>query len=92
MDLARDMGTGCTRVGRRSVRRPSQKGDSDFYGVGGNVLKAPDAIKAASVLFVLLGGGTGEKWTVVRRQFSGDKLTGSSQQDFLVRPGAGAFQ
>jgi hypothetical protein len=70
----------------------SQKGESDFYGVGGSLLRTPEAIKNASVLFILSGGGTGEKWTLYRRQFSGDRLTGSSQRDFLVRPGATSFQ
>jgi hypothetical protein len=70
----------------------SLKGDFDLYGVGGGLLKTPDQVKAASVLFILSGGGTGEKWTLYRHAFSGDKSAGTTQQDFLERPGAKAYQ
>jgi hypothetical protein len=70
----------------------SLKGDFDLYGAGGALLKTPEAVKAASLLFILSGGGTGEKWTLYRHAFNGDKSAGTTQQDFLARPGAKAFQ
>jgi hypothetical protein len=70
----------------------ARKGDFDFYGVGGAMLKTPADIKNASILFILSGGGTGQKWTLYRFQFSGDRATGNTQQDFLLRPGVSAYQ
>ncbi len=70
----------------------SLKGDFDLYGVGGGLLKTPDALKAASVMFILSGGGSGQKWTLYRHAFSGDKSTGTTQQDFIEHPGAKAFK
>ena len=70
----------------------SLKGDFDLYGVGGGLLKTPESVKAASVLFILSGGGTGQKWTVYRHAFNGDNSAGTTQQDYLDHPGAKAFQ
>jgi hypothetical protein len=70
----------------------SLKGDFDLYGAGGALLKTPESVKAASLLFILSGGGTGEKWTLYRHAFNGDRSAGTTQQDFLARPGAKAFQ
>jgi hypothetical protein len=70
----------------------SLKGDFDLYGVGGALLKTPESVKAASLLFILSGGGTGEKWTLYRHAFNGDKSASTTQQDFIARPGAKAFQ
>jgi hypothetical protein len=67
-----------------------KQNDSDFYGVGGNVLKTPEDLKKASVVFIL-NGGAGTKYTLWRRQFNGDKLVGTSSADYLKKPPASAY-
>lgn len=68
-----------------------EKGMSDFFGVGGNLLKTPEDVKKASVIFTLVGGGD-TKWTLHRNQFNGDKAAGTSSQDFISKPGGAAYK
>nr|HEX4318663.1 hypothetical protein [Kofleriaceae bacterium] len=70
----------------------SLKGDFDLYGVGAVLLKTPESVKAASLLFILSGGGSGAKWTLYRHAFDGDKSAGTTQRDFVDRPDAKAYQ
>ncbi len=66
------------------------KNDYDFYGVAGTILK-PAQVKAAKVMF-LITGDADHVWELHRYVFMGDKLMGTTQQQFLVRPGPSKFR
>ena len=66
------------------------KNDYDFYGVGGTIL-GPAQVKAARVVF-LVTGDADHVWELHRYVFMGDKLMGTTQQQFLVRPGPSKFR
>jgi len=66
------------------------KNDYDFYGVGGTIL-GPAQVKAARVMF-LVTGDADHVWELHRFVFMGDKLMGTTQQQFLVRPGPSKFR
>ena len=66
------------------------KDDYDFYGVGGTIL-GPAQVKAARVMF-LVTGDADHVWELHRFVFMGDKLMGTTQQQFLVRPGPSKFR
>ncbi|MDX2092522.1 MAG: hypothetical protein SFX73_31955 [Kofleriaceae bacterium] len=60
------------------------------YGVGGNEVTDVKKLVKAKVLFeVLVGQGV---VTVRRREFKGDKLVGTTTQDYERRPGRSAFR
>jgi hypothetical protein len=66
------------------------KNDYDLYGVGGTIL-APSQVKAARLLF-LVTGDADHLWELHRYAFLGDKLMGSTRQQFVVRPGPSKFR
>ena len=66
------------------------KDDYDFYGVGGTILR-PTQVKAAKLLF-LVTGDADHLWELHRYVFLGDKLMGTTSEQFLVRPGPSKFR
>jgi hypothetical protein len=60
--------------------------DYAMYAVGGAELKTPKQLKAARVIFELLGPGTEGTYTLRRYQFSGDKLVKTTSREFLLKP------
>ncbi len=66
------------------------KEDYDFYGVGGAMLK-PAQVKAAKLMF-LVTGDADHLWELHRYVFLGDRLVGTTSQQFLLRPGPSKFR
>ncbi len=66
------------------------KNEYDFYGAGGKILK-PAQLAGAKVIF-LVTGDADHVWVLHRYAFAGNKLTGSTEQQFLVRPAPSKFR
>jgi hypothetical protein len=58
-----------------------------MFAVGGAELGTPKQLKAAQIIFELLGPGTEGTYTLRRYQFRGDKLVSTTMREFILRPG-----
>ncbi len=64
----------------------------DLVGANAQLLTTPEAVRRASVFFVLHGDGVQTEWSLERFTFSGNAKVSVTEEGFLVRPGPSKYR
>lgn len=64
----------------------------DLVGANAQLLTTPEAVRRASVFFVLHGDGMATEWSLERFAFSGNTKVSVTEEGFLVRPGPSKYR